>query len=156
MLHVQVHREFTTYFSLQTRFKLTLKRKSLSHFQIMNLCRDFKTSTYYIYVISDCFLSSRCQKLPWIGSLCHNYNPDPSPFSRILTRVTALMTLVEHYLPSRSTSVCPHLSRARVAPYCFILFWRPLFVFLSVFIWSLHCLSLDIRVLITPLVNSNF
>ena len=65
-------------------------------------------------------------KLPWIGSLCRNYNPVPFPFSRIITRVTALMTLVEHYLPFWSTWVCPRFSGARVAPYCFMLFWRPL------------------------------
>jgi len=83
---------------------LHLIEKSLSHFQLMNLCRDFKISTYCIYVISGVFLlSSRCHKLPWIGSLCRNYNPVPFPFSRILARVTALMTLVEHYPPSRST-----------------------------------------------------
>ena len=54
-------------------------------------------------------------------------------------------------------SCSPVFSGVRVARsvvFC-VLFVRSLFVLLSFFIWSLCCLSFDLRILSTPLVSSN-
>ena len=38
-----------------------------------------------------------------------------------------------------------------------VVFWAPLFLYLSLFFWSLYCQSLfNVPLLITPLVYSNF
>ena len=70
------------------------------------------------------------------------------------------MSLVEQELPILMNYLtCPLVfSRVRVAlslVFC-VVFYRSLFVLLSLLFWSLYCLSFcDIQILITPLVSSN-
>ena len=59
--------------------------------------------------------------------------------------------------PSGAPGFIPIFSGVRVARslvFC-VMFRRSLFVRLSFYIWTLCCLSFDIRLLITPLVSSN-
>ena len=68
------------------------------------------------------------------------------------TRITQLITLPE-YLSSP-----PILSGVRVVTRSLlvcVMFCRSFFVLLSFFIWSLFCLSFDLRILIIPLISSN-
>ena len=63
-----------------------------------------------------------------------------------------------HYLPFRSTwapCFCEvHVAQSLVL---YVVFCRSLFVHMSFFFWSLHCLSVfGLRLLITPLGSSNF
>jgi hypothetical protein len=60
-------------------------------------------------------------------------------------------------LPDHTSSLLVYsgVSVARSVVLC-VMFCRLLFVLLSFFFWPLCCLSLDLRLLITPLVSSNF
>ena len=78
------------------------------------------------------------------------------PITRFVTRIKRRMPLVEQEPPSLPEILCSPLGFSglrvpRSLVFC-VVFCRSLFV---IFLWSLCCLSFDLRILITSFVSSN-
>ena len=92
-------------------------------------------------------------------------NSDPLKSYNIY-RITAALKMETDIINSSTASpfgrvvipVIMYVCGARVIRslvFC-VVFCRPLFVFLSFFLWQLCCLSFDLRILITSLISSNY
>ena len=96
-------------------------------------------------------------------SVCHSYNPVLSSFMtyhRICNKnsitgatIGAWTAYTSGALDFISVFSGDHVAQSLV--FC-VVFWRSLFVLLSLFFWPLHCLSLEVRLLIIPLVYWHF
>ena len=103
----------------------------------------------------------------WLGSIdrqsnkcsiCLNITKISWLITKFVTRWTRRMSLVEQELLTLPEHLCspPVFSGVRVTRSLF-LYCRSLFVHLYLFFWPLCCLFFfDIRILITPLVSSNY
>ena len=101
---------------------------------------------------------------PRICSVCHNHNPILPAFMTYhwvckKSNTTGATCGAGIAYPSGAPEFTPYISGVRIARsliFC-VVFYRSLFVYLWFFYWSLYCTSvLDLRLLITPFVSSNF
>jgi len=135
---------------------------------ICSVCRNHNpVLSSFITDHRDCFIAPETFKLFGFPVFLFWASPDEGYSSVVHTtfdihvfivdRVTWRVTTRRartNFLPFRSNSIfsVDHVAQSLV--FCVVL-CRSLFVLLSFFFWPLNCLSLDLRLLITPLVSSS-